>query len=98
MKRTCKTCDAWQPNDAHVVKDGSPQQGWCKALPPACFQLMVQMPGNALRQQAAQLTPAYQAAFPPVDAANWCRSWQRKGTIDDRTADGLSTVPTVAAA
>lgn len=80
--RTCGTCAAWQANDAHVVKDGSAQQGWCKAKPPAVFQLMTQVPGSAISNRAPQVVPAYQAAFPPVDSAQWCCEWRAHGYAD----------------
>lgn len=74
--RNCGTCSAWQANDNHQTHDGTPQQGWCKAKPPVVFQLMVNQPGSALTRQAPQIVPAYQAAFPPVDSANWCCEWR----------------------
>lgn len=77
--RSCGTCSAWQPNEDHIVKDGTPQRGWCKAHAPRVFEVLTTAPGGALHTQGPpQVMRGWVHAFPPIDAANWCREWQSR--------------------
>ncbi len=79
--QSCGTCDAFLRNKAMPSAAGQPQQGWCRAAPPAMIQTVVPKPGGVLQGTGApQMVPALQGVWPPTTSDGWCRAW---GEIDD---------------